>query len=156
MTVFAFSLLKRFSQQKWTLLLMLHYYTTYRSRAEGLSRSIRPSEVNTLLDHTLGHESPGKEWGKENHAAGIWRHSSECCLWFWFYFWFLFYSTSLHSILIKSKCFCAIFILFPVHARASWCWGTSRSCNSLWENSIFMSTRASKTVLDKFGVFPII
>lgn len=40
---------------------MLNYYTTYRSRAEGLSWSIRPSEINTLLDHTLGHESHGKE-----------------------------------------------------------------------------------------------
>lgn len=49
----------------------------YRSSTEGLSWSIRPSEIYELLEQAFGNEGHGKEWGKENCPAGIWGHSSE-------------------------------------------------------------------------------
>lgn len=42
-----------------------------------MSWSVRPSEINPLLDDTPGNEVDGKERGKENCAAGIFGNSSE-------------------------------------------------------------------------------
>lgn len=39
--------------------------------------SVRPPEIDLLLDDTPGNEGDGKERGKENCAAGIFRNSSE-------------------------------------------------------------------------------
>lgn len=48
-----------------------------RPGAKGVSWSVRPPEIDPLLDNTPGDEVNQKGWGKENCAAGVFRNSSE-------------------------------------------------------------------------------
>lgn len=49
----------------------------HRPRAEGVSWSVRPPEIDPLLDNTPGNEVDGKGWGKENCAARVFWSTSE-------------------------------------------------------------------------------
>lgn len=48
-----------------------------RPCAEGVSWSVRPAEIHSLLDGTSGNEGDGKKRGQENCAAGIFRQSGD-------------------------------------------------------------------------------
>ncbi len=107
-----------------------------RPRAEGLSRSIWPPEIDSLLDCALGNEGDSKEWGKEISSDGICRHTSESRIKEIIVFSSMYYGFR------NSLNVFTVFNLYAVQTGASWYRRDGRSRNSVWENSIFMPTGA--------------